>query len=265
MGDKTSGLTSNSANIALLQDQELANAISSMSKEGGGAGLKNYLQQAQDNLYSGITETKDSVLMKAYGDLERASSVHNSLYYYDLRNTDLDNIQSSIYTAQKEDTDAILHDRDLAKRQYEINQWTAGDGMDTLFVYQQLLIIVCTVIVLLFLWRQSILSDLMFFGILFVLVCIFVFTIVNRAQYTKFIRDKRFWNRRLFPTYKGIPLNICGDKTVDTQAMEDSLSKTVDDAADGLNNAMNNLEDEFEQGKEAAKGAWDDFRETIGM
>jgi len=264
MSDPAS-LTSNSASISLLQDQELANAIASMSKEGGGAGLKNYLQQAQDNLYSGITADKDSVLTKAYGDLERASSVHNSLYYYDLRNSDLDSIQSSIYTAQKEDADAILHDRDLAKRQYEINQWTAGNGMDTLFVYQQLLIIVCTVIVLLFLWRQSILSYLMFYGILFVLVCIFVFTIVNRAQYTRFIRDKRFWNRRLFPTYKGIPLNICGDKPVDTQAIQNSVSKTVDDATDGINNAIDNLEDGVSQGQDAAKGAWDDFRETVGL
>jgi hypothetical protein len=114
--------------------------------------------------------------------------------------------------AQKGDADAILNDRDLAKRQYEINQWTAGNGMDTLFIYQQLLIIVCTVIVLLFIWRQGIISNVMFFGVLFVLVCIFVFTIVNRAQYTNFLRDKRFWNRRLFPTYKKIPVpNICSD------------------------------------------------------
>ena len=195
----------------------------------------------------------------------RASSTHNALYYYDLRNNDLDSIQSSIYTAQKEDADAVVHDRDLAKRQYEINQWTAGDGMDTLFVYQQLLIIVCTVIVLLFLWRLSILSDLMFFGILFVLVCIFIFTIVNRAQYTKFIRDKRYWNRRLFPTYKGIPLNICGDKPMDTTALQNSISDTVDKATDGINNAMDNAQQGLQDTGDALEKGWNDFRDTIGL
>jgi hypothetical protein len=29
---------------------------------------------------------------------------------------------------------------------------------------------------------------------------IIVFTIVNRAQYTNSIRDRRFWNKRRFPT-----------------------------------------------------------------
>jgi hypothetical protein len=251
-------LSSSTDTIALLQDAQLAEAIQTMSKDGGKQ-LAAYLQTQQDNLYNGITSDKEQTILKAYGDLERASSLHNALFYYDKRNSDLDSIQSDIYLSHKADADAILNDRDLAKRQYEINQWTAGNGMDTLFVYQQLLIIICTVIVLLFIWNQGIVSDLMFFSLLFVLVCIFVFTIVNRAQYTNFLRDKRFWNRRLFPKYKGVPLNICSDKPIDTDAISQSVSTTVEKASEGVSNAMENVAAGGQEVRDQMQKAWDDF------
>uniref|UniRef100_A0A6C0DJN0 Uncharacterized protein n=1 Tax=viral metagenome TaxID=1070528 RepID=A0A6C0DJN0_9ZZZZ len=197
--------------VEVLQTTELVTAIQDLSKQGND-GLTQYLQESQKQLYDGVTSAKDDAFVKVYGDYERASSTQNSLLFYDQRNHDLNNIQESVYSLQKGDMDAITHDSDLAKRQYEINQWASGNNMDTLFVYQQLMIIVCTTIVLLYLWNAGILEDLIFYSILFVLICIFVFTIVNRSQYTNFLRDKRFWNRRLFPTYKKIPVpNICSD------------------------------------------------------
>jgi hypothetical protein len=197
--------------VEVLQNTELATAINTLSDKGGD-GLTQYLQEQQKQLYNEVTSQKDESFEKVYGDFERASATQNSLLFYDQRNHDLNNIQDDIYSLQKGDVDAISHDADLAKRQYEINQWASGNNMDTLFVYQQLLIIVCTTIVLLYLWNAGILEDLIFYSILFVLICIFVFTIVNRSQYTNFLRDKRFWNRRLFPTYKKIPVpNICSD------------------------------------------------------
>lgn len=242
-----SNLNTTSSSIDILQDAQLAAAIQELATDGG-KGLTSYLQKQQDALYSGIESDKNNTMTKAYGDLERASSAHNSLFYYDQRNTDLDNIQTDVYMNRKAEENAIVNDRDLAKRQYEINQWTAGNGMDTLFVYQQLLIIVCTVIVLLFVWRQSIISDIMFFGLLFVLVCIFIFTIVNRAQYTNFLRDKRFWNRRLFPKYRGVPMNICKDGSPNTDGVTQAVSDTIDSAGDKINDIS-----------ERASKAWDDL------
>ena len=265
---EATSLSTDINNIELIQDNELAKAIQSMSKNGG-QGLTAYLQEAQDKLYKGVTEQKENTMLKAYGDLERAASTNHSLFYYNQRNHDLNSIQENLYMAQKGDADAILNDRDLAKRQYEINQWTSGNGMDTLFIYKQLLIIVCTVIVLLFIWRQGIISNVMFFGVLFVLICIFVFTIVNRAQYTNFLRDKRFWNRRLFPKYKGIPLNVCGDKTFNPDELIESASDTAKKATDAISNAADNISkdasDSWEEVKEGSSKQWQDFRDWVGI
>ena len=244
---EATSLSTDINNIELIQDNELAKAIQSMSKNGG-QGLTAYLQEAQDKLYKGVTEQKENTMLKAYGDLERAASTNHSLFYYNQRNLDLNSIQENLYMAQK---------------------WTAGNGMDTLFIYQQLLIIVCTVIVLLFIWRQGIISNVMFFGVLFVLICIFVFTIVNRAQYTNFLRDKRFWNRRLFPKYKGIPLNVCGDKTFNPDELIESASDTAKKATDAISNAADNISkdasDSWEEVKEGSSKQWQDFRDWVGI
>ena len=49
-----------------------------------------------------------------------------------------------------------------------------------------------------------------FYGVGLLLALIIIFTIVNRAQYTKSIRDRRFWNKRRFPTEsKAINTNLC--------------------------------------------------------
>lgn len=190
----------------LFQDVETSQALQQMDPQS----LQRYLQHAQDSLYKDVTSKKDDAFQKAYGDLERATSTQHAIFYYNQRNQDLSNIQGQVYQDRKQNADAVLFDRDLAKRQYEINQWETGNKMDTLFVYQQLLIILSAVIVMFYLWKQSILSSAVFFGILFVLVCIFVFTIVNRAQYTNSIRDNRYWSQRQFPTYAKIKVpDVC--------------------------------------------------------
>jgi len=38
---------------------------------------------------------------------------------------------------------------------------------------------------------------------------IFTLTIVNRAQYTDTIRDKKYWNKRTFEKQTPVPLTIC--------------------------------------------------------
>ena len=99
------------------------------------------------------------------------------------------------------------YNADLAKRQNEINQWDAGNKLDTLFVYQQLLIILCATIILLYLMKRGLLSTTVFLILVTVMGLIFIFTIVNRVQYTNRLRDGRFWNKRKFEQQPPIAIN----------------------------------------------------------
>ena len=191
-----------------LQDAELTTAISQM--QSNPAALNTYLQRARERLYNTVTQQKDDTFQKVYGDLERASTTERAVYHYYKRNSDLNTLQKNVFDSQKSSADAVIHDRDLAKRQYEINQWTSSNKKETLFIYSQIFIVLCTFVILGYLWMKGILgtSVIMILGTIVLLIVIF--TIVNRSQYTDSVRDKRFWNRRLFPVYRPIPTpNIC--------------------------------------------------------
>jgi hypothetical protein len=191
-----------------LQDAELTTALTEM--QNNPAALQTYLQRAQDKLYNNVTQQKDDTFQKVYGDLERASTTERAVYHYYKRNSDLNTLQKSVFDNQKSSADAVIHDRDLAKRQYEINQWTASNKKETLFVYSQMFIILCTFVILGYVWMKGILSTSVVMILSLIILLIVIFTIVNRSQYTDFLRDKRYWNRRLFPVYRPIPTpNIC--------------------------------------------------------
>ena len=109
------------------------------------------------------------------------------------------------------DENLRVFDAGLAKRQNEINQWEAGNKMDTLFIYQQMLIILSAIIILTYLLKKGMLSSTAFWSLTSILAAIFAFTVANRALWTDHIRDTRYWNRRQFPVNQfAIPsLNVC--------------------------------------------------------
>ena len=162
--------------------------------------LQTYVQQAQQNLYNDVTGKKDAAMASAYGELKANTNALHGLQYYLKRNVQLNKVQEDIVGTVKAQASAIEEDQNLAKRQNEINEWEAGNKRDTLFVYQMMLVGLSLTIILAYLMSIGIIGSYLFYGLTLVIVLIFIFTIVNRAQYTNAIRDRRFWNKRRFPT-----------------------------------------------------------------
>jgi hypothetical protein len=192
----------------LFQDIEFSTALQALRQDP--QALQRFLQQSQDKLYSGVTAQKRDAFQKIYGDLQQASAANNAVLTYYENNDELSRMQEELYKKLKKETGGIEYDQNIAKRQVELNQWSAGNKMDTLFIYQQLFLILCATTVLTFLWIRGAIGAPLFVVIVLVLIAIFTFTVVERAQFTQFLRDGRYWNRRKFPTYTGIPVpNIC--------------------------------------------------------
>jgi hypothetical protein len=239
----------------LFQDIELTAALQKLRQDP--QAMQRFLQKAQDNLYKDVTVQKDGAFRKLYGDLEQATTTNHSLYYYHQRNEDLSKLQKEVYESRKGAADAVIHDRDLAKRQVEINQWSTGNKMDTLFIYQQLFLILCATCVLMFLWVRGAIGAPLFVGILLVLIAIFTFTVVERAQFTQFLRDGRYWNRRKFPTYSGIPMpNICGaDISSMATDAEAALQQAEATATTQATSAYNQAQQDMQQGAQQVQAA----------
>jgi hypothetical protein len=193
MGNNLSGTTQL---IDIMQQVATSQSLSTQNLQE----LQTYVQQAQQNLYNDVTGKKDAAMASAYGELKANTNALHGLQYYLKRNVQLNKVQEDIVGTVKAQASAIEEDQNMAKRQNEINEWEAGNKRDTLFVYQMMLVGLSITIILAYLMRIGIIGSYLFYGLVLVILLIFIFTIVNRAQYTNAIRDRRFWNKRRFPT-----------------------------------------------------------------
>ena len=167
------------------------------------------MNSTPEEVINAIEEQKLDAQSAAYGDLKNSTNALQALSYYGARNNDISNLQTTSSAPISIAANQMAADTQLAKRQTEINQWTAQNKLDTLFVYQQLFIILCATIILVYLMQRGLLSSTAFYMLVAIFALIFTLTIVNRAQYTDTIRDKKYWNKRTFEKQTPVPLTIC--------------------------------------------------------
>jgi len=224
--------------ISLMQQVAASQSLSGQNLQE----LQTYVQQAQQNLYNDVTGKKDAAMASAYGELKANTNALHGLQYYLKRNVQLNKVQEDIAGTVRAQASAIEEDQNLAKRQNEINEWEAGNKRDTLFVYQMMLVGLSITIILAYLMSIGILGSYLFYGLVFVILLIFIFTIVNRAQYTNAIRDRRFWNKRRFPT-DTTPINtsLCLDLNSETGVSLTDMSGN--DMGASMGSALSNMGD----------------------
>jgi hypothetical protein len=181
--------------------------IQVLQEQGAGIQAANNATANINPALTAISTQKTQAFNAAYGDLQNNTNALHALYYYGLRNADLSGAQNIAINTLEKSAKELAHDHQLAKRQNEVNQWTASNKLDTLFVYQQLLIILCATIILLYLLKRGLLSTTVFLILLTIMALIFIFTVVNRVQYTNKLRDGRFWNKRKFEQQQPIAIN----------------------------------------------------------
>jgi len=220
----------------LFQDVELATAVGQLKQNP--AQLQQFLQDQQGKVYTDIIKQKDSTFQKVYGDLTRATDSQEAILMLDKRNKELAQIQQQIYANQSNSATATTDDKNLAGRKYEMNEWSVNNKKDTLFVFSMLFIVLSAFILLTTLWSMSIISSSLAAGLAVPIIVIFVFTIINRSQYTNVYRDKRYWNRNTFnDKYGKIPIPLCPG------------------ALSGIESGINSLESDFQSGISSASQA----------
>lgn len=232
----------------LFQDIELSTALQQLKNNPGQ--LQQYLQSQQDNVYKEVTKQKDESFQKVYGDLEKAANAQEAALMYNERNKQLESVQQQIVSEQKKNANAMINDKDLAGRKYEMNEWSINDKKDSLFVYSQLFIILCTSIIFTYVWRNGMIGTTLYVALLAPLLVIFTFTVVNRSQYTDVFRNNRYWNRRTFKGSYGkipIPIPSCPGALTSLENEYSSLkqdasnivSSATKDVASGISSAAN--------------------------
>jgi hypothetical protein len=197
-------LSDNINSVLQLQDVELANAMNDL--KGDGAKLTSFIGARKSELYNTVSTEHSDSFQKVFGDLQRATDTTKNTLYYNVRNKDLNNLQKVILDRASAEAENASHDSQVAKRQFEINEWTSGNKMDTLFFFQILFIYLTVFAPLLYMKNVGFIPSSVFYGTISLLTFAVIMTVVVRSQYTEKTRDYRFWNRRRFAQMGGPPV-----------------------------------------------------------
>ncbi len=212
--------------------------------------LNQYLIDNKENVLDRIIDSKNDNIAKTISDMDRAIDTQNSTYMYYKRNNDFLKLGEDPVKRMQQDVRNLQEDRDSAQRQYEINQWTSGNRADTLFIYQVIFIAVLVQALFTGLWRMGIISAGFVAFLAFWLVVIVLFTTLNRAQYTSYSRNKRFWNKRDFPRFGGPPI-----PTPDCPAATSLIKKSYESAASAVTDAPNTFISSLQKGLDSVGSA----------
>ncbi len=202
--------------------------------------LQQYLQTQQDNVYKGITQQKDDAFKKVYGDLQSSFDTNEDIIMYTNRSQELNKMYDTLYNEKQKEVNDLQFNKDLAGRKYEMNQWTIGNKDDTLFVYSILFIILSIALVFSGLWKADIIGSGLLGAILGGLILVFVLILIYRSRYTNVLRNKRYWDRKIFKSEGGkIPLpNICPGLISGIQSDLNTLEQEATNKANQLQNAI---------------------------
>jgi hypothetical protein len=212
---------SSSTDFTQYQDLQLLNALNDLKRDP--TALQNFMNANKSQLYNGITSEHSDSFQKVYNSMIESSNSTKNTLYYAVRNKDLDSVQNLMLDNVTGLAENAAFDNQVARRQFEINEWTNGNKMDTLFFMQLLFIYLTFTVPLLYANKAGFLPSSVFYGIAGLLTFALIMTVVVRAQYTNKIRDAHSWNRRRFNAMGGPPPSLkCADINA---AIEDTLNR----------------------------------------
>jgi hypothetical protein len=205
----------------LVQDVQYTTALKGMTDQQ----KQNYFESQKQELLGDILKDREGTFQKTFVDASRNNSIQHSLFFYQQRNRDLQNLGDVIKNQNEAAIGTTKYNNQLATRQYEINEWSYNNKMDTLFVFQLLFVTLLLAAGLAYLNTIGILSMTMLGLLVGLLLFIDIAVLLRRYNYTKRIRDQRYWNKRQF-TKKELPQgsgsSVCppGEEVVESEPAE---------------------------------------------
>jgi hypothetical protein len=204
--------------------------------------LAGRLKSASDlsDLRTGLTGYGMTTYTDAQKGLNSVSQNRDMQLFYAGASKYLESANTNLEQSMIPNKEAEKSRNDTYTRQFEINEWTAANRQETLFVFQLIFFGILLITILGGFWRMGVVSGTFVSLTTTIVVVALVFVIVYRTQYTNIKRDKRYWNRRRFES-AGPLLNLpnCPAVTDFASSATDTLS-SLDTKGNALLNRLAN-------------------------
>lgn len=209
-----------------------------------------YVNERIGKLSDDIFTRKRNAFQKAHIDLARYMDMDHGANYFKTRSADVDRLTEAVISNNERLRNEMAFDKDITKRQFEINEWYNYQKLEILFFLQIFFMSALVLCVIIYLNKTGIITGAfagLLTGILLVVVAV---TGIYRYYYTRNTRDPRLWHRRYFGTAAAPkpPAKCSQEGTIDVDLnsiIPEAVTQCADDAAKRFGAWQDNLEKEI--------------------
>ncbi len=179
----------------ILSDMELKTYLNSLTP----AQQADLLAGNVANSVADVQANKETAYIRAFNNVTNSNNAITQAGYYLARTLDMNTMASDINQVAAKQASAAMVNKELATRQYQINEWSSSNKLDTLFFFQVLLIALTLSAALFFLVKQGMMPMFLFTILSMILLAGALLVLFMRWRYTSTVRDGVYWSRRRFP------------------------------------------------------------------
>lgn len=155
---------------------------------------------------AGQASTLQSTLTGQFADSfgQSLSNTQNTARNFDImtnyttQSKNLNTVVSDLAGTQDYNLSTAKRNSDTAQRNQEIKEWYYNNKLDTLFVFQLMFISLCILAAIAFAAKMGFISNTLVGILIGFEIVIMILIISNRAIYTDKVRNKRYWNKRIY-------------------------------------------------------------------
>jgi hypothetical protein len=157
-----------------------------------------YVSERINKISQETLDKKRAAFQKAHTDMGRYADMEHNANFYKIRNMDVLSLQEQMLERSRAATQGVKYDKDLTRRQAEINEWYFHDKLETLFFLQVFFIVLLCMTIIMYFQKNATISYQFAAYSTISLLCVVIGVGVYRSRYTSEYRDPRFWNKRSF-------------------------------------------------------------------
>jgi hypothetical protein len=209
-----------------------------------------YVNSRVDQLSNEVFNRKRTAFQKAHIDLGRYMDMDHNANYYKARSGDVDRLTNAMSSNNARIAQGLLRDKDVSRRQFEINEWYNYNKLETLFFLQVFFISSLSMAIIIYLQKNSAITNALASLLTGILLLIIVGVGLYRYFYTTRTRDQRLWHRRDFGTAdKPKPASKCasgGDLEFNINSIiPEDLTQCADEVEQNFDKWQSSLEKEM--------------------
>lgn len=209
------------------------------------------VQDRVSKMTNEILDRKRTAFQKAQIDLGRYMDMDHNANFYKMRNADTERLLQSVAENNIRLKGALEWDKNLTKRQFEINEWYNYNKLETLFFLQLFFMAILGMVVVVYLQKNQTITNALAALLTFFIAGAVIATGVYRYYYTRRVRDTRLWHRRYFgPATPPKPLAKCkpdGSLEFDiNEVLPKEFTQCADDAAGRFNSWQDSIQGEMQ-------------------